>query len=605
MSTLDHSWSVKRFAVWIVNHRSDRRGSVRRPPGGGPRPCSGLLSERARTLLPSPSSFMATCPTCMTKYPDTVSACTQDGEALVPDEAFAYVDKDLSPGDQVGEYRIEGKLGEGGFGAVFRAIHPVIGKHAAIKVLSRQFSANPQMVSRFIAEARAVNQIRHRNIIDIFAFGQLSDGRQYYVMELLDGTPFDRYLASQKRLSLAQALPILRGITRALDAAHGKGILHRDLKPENVYVVFDEDGGVQAKLLDFGLVKLLASGAGGEHKTKTGTPMGTPYYMSPEQCRGMEVDRGTDIYAFGALVFEVLTGQVPFNGESPMDVLLKHMMAEPPLASVVCREVSPALDEPIRRMLAKESSARPASVGEALESLITAGNAAGIPSGAAYLPPPSREVAPFHAATTSPTAAGSDATASGPVRILTGNQGSPSAITFLASEADVLPTRSSRARIGAMLAVAVLALAVGGAVVFSMRARRDVSTGTVAAPSSSLGVAAVISPTVVPVPSAPALEPKVQDVEVTIEVTPKEAKVMDGTRELGAAPGPFLLKVGAPVTLTVVAKGYKNRDLTMTPTSRTTVPIILERQAAATVVKGGGGKGKPISSDLENFDNNK
>ena len=145
---------------------------------------------------------MAICPTCMTKYPDSVASCTHDGEQLVPEEAFAYVDRDLAPGDQVGEYRIEGKLGEGGFGAVFRAIHPVIGKHAAIKVLSRQFSANPQMVSRFIAEARAVNQIRHRNIIDIFAFGQLPDGRQYYVMELLDGTTFDKYLHSNQRLTL-------------------------------------------------------------------------------------------------------------------------------------------------------------------------------------------------------------------------------------------------------------------------------------------------------------------------------------------------------------------------------------------------------------------
>ena len=125
---------------------------------------------------------MSICPTCMTKYPDTVATCSADGSGLVPEAAYAYVDKELATGDVVGEYRIEGKLGEGGFGAVFSALHPVIGKHAAIKILSRQFSANPQMVSRFIAEARAVNQIRHRNIIDIFAFGQLPDGRQYYVM---------------------------------------------------------------------------------------------------------------------------------------------------------------------------------------------------------------------------------------------------------------------------------------------------------------------------------------------------------------------------------------------------------------------------------------
>ena len=428
---------------------------------------------------------MPICPSCLTKYPDSVVSCAVDGAALVPEEAFAYVDKDLVPGDQVGEYRIEGKLGEGGFGAVFRAIHPVIGKHAAVKVLSRQFSSNPQMVSRFIAEARAVNQIRHRNIIDIFAFGQLPDGRQYYVMELLDGTPFDRYLATHNRLSLAQAMPILRGIARALDAAHGKGIIHRDLKPENVFVAFDEDGAASAKLLDFGLVKLLGGGSGGgEHKTKTGTPMGTPYYMSPEQCRGVDIDRGTDTYAFGALVFQVLTGQVPFDGSSPMDVLLKHMTQDPPRASVVCPQVPALLDAPIQRMLAKEVADRPASVGEALDTLVAAGSAAGILTASAYLPPPSDPgAAPFHAAATLPTGG---ASASGAVRVVTGNDASPNGHTFLASEADVTPPRASRARLGAVVVVA-LAAAVAGAFAFGLRASRDreQQTGLVAAASSA------------------------------------------------------------------------------------------------------------------------
>ncbi|HEY8079778.1 MAG TPA: protein kinase, partial [Labilithrix sp.] len=134
------------------------------------------------------------CPTCQASYPEGTTRCAHDGSTLLPEEAYSTVDRDLAIGDQVGEYRIEGKLGEGGFGAVYRAVHPVIGKSAAIKILGRQFSANPQMVSRFIAEANAVNQIRHRNIIDIFAFGQTKDGRQYYVMELLDGMPFDKYL---------------------------------------------------------------------------------------------------------------------------------------------------------------------------------------------------------------------------------------------------------------------------------------------------------------------------------------------------------------------------------------------------------------------------
>ena len=546
---------------------------------------------------------MAICPTCMTKYPDTFATCTSDGSGLVPEAAFAYVDRELVAGDIVGEYRIEGKLGEGGFGAVFSAMHPVIGKHAAIKILSRQFSANPQMVSRFIAEARAVNQIRHRNIIDIFAFGQLPDGRQYYVMELLDGVTFDAYLASQTRLSLAQALPIFRGIARALDAAHSKGILHRDLKPENVYLVFDEDGGVQPKLLDFGLVKLLGGGSGGEHKTKTGTPMGTPYYMSPEQCRGKDVDQGTDVYAFGALVFQVLTGQVPFDGDSPMDVLLKHMTVEPPRASQVCLGLPWQLDEPLRRMLAKEPSARPASVGEALETLIAAGTAAGALTGAAPLPAPSgpNVVGPGGSASAiSATVADADFHRGGPVRVITGALPSPGGSTFLGSEADVAPPRT-RARLGLLALVAAGALVVGSviavAVVRPGRSGAKPTTGVVSTPSAAASTAATATATAT---TAPSVAPAV-DVEIRIEGAPKDAKVMVGSRELGVAPGPFTVKPNEPVTLTVSAKGWKPHDVTVTPTaSTTTLQVALEKQAATAGKVGP--KGQTISSDLEGFD---
>src|SRR5262245_57624766 len=226
----------------------------------------------------------------------------------------SHGDDDLPNGTVVGEYVIDGKLGEGGFGAVYRATHPLIGKAAAVKVLFRSFSSDQEMVSRFIAEARAVNQIRHRNIIDIFSFGSLEDGRQYYVMELLEGLTFDRYIKQKGHLTPEEAIPVLRAIARALDAAHANGIAHRDLKPENIYVTFDEDGGVFPKLLDFGIAKLLGESAKSGHKTRTGTPMGTPHYMSPEQCRGKNVDHRTDIYSFGVLVHEALPGQLPFIG---------------------------------------------------------------------------------------------------------------------------------------------------------------------------------------------------------------------------------------------------------------------------------------------------
>src|SRR5260221_2415402 len=193
---------------------------------------------------------MATCPQCRRRYPDADEYCEVDGSSLVPDATFSTVDRDLLPGEMVGEYRVERLIGKGSFGVVYRAVHPVIGKAAAVKILSRQCSADPHMVSRFISEARAVNQIRHRNIVDIFSFGAFRDGRQYYVMELLEGEPLDQYLTEHGPLQPSEALPILDRVARALDAAHAPGILHRDPKPANVF--FAPDDGVRfPKLLHF------------------------------------------------------------------------------------------------------------------------------------------------------------------------------------------------------------------------------------------------------------------------------------------------------------------------------------------------------------------
>src|SRR5262245_13584788 len=173
------------------------------------------------------------------------------------EDLHAPAEPDLEAGQKVGEYVVEEKIGEGGFGTVFRAVHPLIGKQVAIKVLARRFSSDPEMLSRFVAEARAVNQIRHRHIIDIFAFGQLegNDGAPYDVLELLDGVPLDTHLDQVGRMPLEEAVPVLRAIAKALDAAHAKGIAHRDLKPENIFLVREPDGTVFPKLLDFGIAK--------------------------------------------------------------------------------------------------------------------------------------------------------------------------------------------------------------------------------------------------------------------------------------------------------------------------------------------------------------
>ncbi len=279
-----------------------------------------------------------------------------------------HSDQELPVKTIVGEYEIECVVGRGGFGTVYRAMQPVIGKRVAIKVLSRRYSADDEMVSRFKAEARAVNQIRHRNIIDIFSFGQLSDGRQYYVMEHLEGEPLDQYVAEHGPLSLDQALPILRAVARALDAAHAKGIAHRDLKPENVFLARDDEGGLFPKLLDFGIAKLNASDEAVSHRTHTGVPLGTPYYMSPEQCRGQNVDQRTDLYAFGVLCYRLLTGTFPFEG-TMVDILHQHMYDEPPPPSSKKPELPSAVDAAVAWMMRKDPSQRPRSVIAAVVAL--------------------------------------------------------------------------------------------------------------------------------------------------------------------------------------------------------------------------------------------
>src|SRR4051812_40991404 len=158
--------------------------------------------------------------------------------AEVPEAAEPQLEPTLE-GQIVGEYVVEGRLGRGAFGTVYKGLHPLIGKAVAIKVLSHRFSADPEIVSRFVAEARAVNQIRHRHIVDIFAFGQLPDGRHYYVMEYLEGETLQALLEREHRIPLARCVPILRAIGRALDAAHAKGIAHRDLKAENILLGVD------------------------------------------------------------------------------------------------------------------------------------------------------------------------------------------------------------------------------------------------------------------------------------------------------------------------------------------------------------------------------
>ncbi len=292
-----------------------------------------------------------------------------------------------------GEYRLLRKLGEGGFGAVYEAEHPLLKRRAAVKVLHRAAARDSDAALRFISEAQAVNQIRNRHIIDVFSFGQLQDGRHFYVMDLLDGVPLDRWLKLHGRVDVSTTLQLLLPIAEALDLAHAAGIVHRDLKPQNIFLAWDGSGETVPKLLDFGMAKLL--GDSPVH-TVSGTPIGTPLYMSPEQARGERVDKRSDVYALGVLAYELLVGRLPFTGDTTVAVLMAHIIQEAPRPSEAAPDLPSLLDAPILSMLDKDPEKRPASAGAALRALCDAARAAGVTlaAGPLHLPKPEQPAFP-------------------------------------------------------------------------------------------------------------------------------------------------------------------------------------------------------------------
>jgi len=259
----------------------------------------------------------------------------------------------VEPGVQIGEYVIEEVVARGGMGTIFAARHPVLGRRAAVKVMNGELGRRGDLVERLVREAQAVNLIRHPNIVDVFSIGTLPDGRGYFVMEWLDGVTLDARIRQRGRLSLGEAAAIFDEVTAAIGAAHAAGVVHRDLKPQNIFLVRGKPEVV--KILDFGIAKLsgIEPGASGQPL------MGTPGYLAPEQARTSEVDERADIYALGVVLFEMLTGERPFGGESQASVVLKHLEVEPPSLLDRLTGLPPAVDAMVRLMLAKEPAERP------------------------------------------------------------------------------------------------------------------------------------------------------------------------------------------------------------------------------------------------------
>jgi serine/threonine-protein kinase len=271
------------------------------------------------------------------------------------------VDQALQPGTTIGEYQIERELGRGGMGAVYAARHPIIGKRVAIKVLDAAFSRDGALVQRFLDEARAVNKIGHPNIIDVFSFGQLPDGRHYFVMEFLEGETMAAWLG-RGRPDTAEARRLLLQVCEALEAAHREGIIHRDLKPENLWIARPKHGEPFMKVLDFGIAKLIAPEAA-TNITKTGTIMGTPHYMSPEQCTGRGVDHRADIYSLGVIIFQIFCGRLPFEDGSVAELMSAQLTKAPPRPSELAA-ISPGMETLVLSCLDKNPANRPASAAE-------------------------------------------------------------------------------------------------------------------------------------------------------------------------------------------------------------------------------------------------
>jgi eukaryotic-like serine/threonine-protein kinase len=261
----------------------------------------------------------------------------------------------IAVGQTIGNYMLTAKLGEGGMGVVYLAEHPVIGRKVAMKAIHPELSRNPEVVSRFVTEAKSVNQIGNEHIVDIHDFGNTPDGEFYFIMEFLQGEALVDRLKRCGPLDPARALAIAEQVTDALGASHQHGIIHRDLKPENIFLITKGHTSDFVKVLDFGLAKLTQGEAKVSHKTRTGSVMGTPYYMSPEQCEGKaNIDHRADIYSLGVILFEMVTNNIPFGGEGYGEIIVKHITAPVPSP----RSLNPLLPASIEAIILRAMAKR-------------------------------------------------------------------------------------------------------------------------------------------------------------------------------------------------------------------------------------------------------
>jgi serine/threonine protein kinase len=335
---------------------------------------------------------MLHCPTCGQEYSEDLKFCPQDRALLQADATNA------SPGpvDPLlghtldGKYLLEEKLGIGGMGTVYRARHLLIDRPVAVKVLNQRFVEDEAAKARFRREAKAAGRLRHTNAVGVTDFGQTSDGYVYIVMELLEGKTLRDLLARDGPLDLARAVSIMLQVSSAVAAAHDAGIIHRDLKPANIFIVQRSDIPSVVKVLDFGIAKLAADSLDDDdHQTLTqvGAMIGTPRYMSPEQCNGSALTPAADVYSLGVILYELLTGAVPFSGLTPLAIAMRHSTETPRRPSEFVPSIPHAIEVVVLHALEKRPQDRPQDANAFRQELLDTAERLGLEHAAASTAP--------------------------------------------------------------------------------------------------------------------------------------------------------------------------------------------------------------------------
>jgi serine/threonine-protein kinase len=310
---------------------------------------------------------MKKCSKCGREYQDTHSLCTSDGTVLqkAGDALLGQILAD--------KYRIEERISEGGMGAVYRATHVLMDKTVAIKVLHPSLAADEKIVQRFSREARAASRISHPHALNVTDFGESGNGIVFLVMEFLRGCTLKEAVQKDGPMPLPRVVEIMRQVTGALAAAHAEGVIHRDLKSDNIMLVDADKGQDWAKVLDFGIAKIQEPIEQDPALTAPNLIIGTPQYMSPEQCSQVsELDARTDIYSLGIILYEMLAGHVPFTGDSPTTIMLKQLQESPPPLLEERADLPPDVSGVVMRALAKRPEERYQTVSELTEALTLA-----------------------------------------------------------------------------------------------------------------------------------------------------------------------------------------------------------------------------------------